>query len=246
MQHLRLRESVSKVQALLTRSPEAIAAQQARDRDEARRLDQQRREHQRQSWNRLSKRIGRRYEEGLDCWQFHGEQGDRQRQFHALEQVKDYAAKIVENVRSGIGLVLFGAVGTGKDLMLSHLMRTALIDGGFNVEWRNGVDVFGDVRDRMETGGSESRLVESLCSPHVLAISDPLPPWGSLTPFQAQILFRVIDRRYRAGRPTWATLNTVDGAEAADRLGQQIVDRLRHDALCLSCQWPSFRKAKNG
>jgi hypothetical protein len=35
------------------------------------------------------------------------------------------------------------------------------------------------------------------------------------------------------------------GSEADDRLGSQIVDRLKHDALAIFTDWPSYRKARS-
>ncbi len=58
------------------------------------------------------------------------------------------------------------------------------------------------------------------------------------------MMFRIVDKRYRENRPTWLTLNVSSGAEAAERIGVQTYDRLRHSAMGLFCNWPSYRKAK--
>lgn len=238
-----LDEAIARLPVRRAPTPEELAAAEDRERREQQQRARDAALYRQHRWERMLNRLGPRYARGLEGWEFHGDRSERERQFRILERVKDYAANIARNVRDGTGVVLFGPCGTGKDLMLAHLLRAACVDGGFHVEWRNGMDLFGDVRNGMDgPGPSEGALVETLSAAHVLAISDPIPPWGELTSFQAQVLFRVIDRRYRAGRPTWTTMNTKDGKEAEARISLQIVDRLRDDALCLNCEWPSFRK----
>ncbi len=168
----------------------------------------------------------------------------RAEQKTALTAVKAFAEKVGEHVERGNGLLLFGPAGTGKDHLLCGAAREA-IERGHWVRWVNGRDLFGQFRDRMDNGdSSEGRQVADLVAVEILAISDPLPPYGALSSYQADLLFRVIDARYRAMRPTWATLNVTGGTEADQRMGAQIVDRLRHDAVAIHCDWPSYRKAK--
>ena len=77
----------------------------------------------------------------------------------------------------------------------------------------------------------------------MLVLSDPVPPKGELSDYSESILYRIVDARYITMKPTWTTMNVASGEEADRRLGAPIVDRLRHGALCLSCDWPSFRTA---
>ena len=90
---------------------------------------------------------------------------------------------------------------------------------------------------------SEENVTEGYTMPHVLVIDDLLPPGtASLSDFQAQVLLRVVDERYRERRPTFVTLNALTGEEAQARFGGAILDRLRSNALCLKCDFASFRK----
>ena len=120
----------------------------------------------------------------------------------------------------------------------------AAIKAGFNVIWQNGMDLFGDIRDAIDKGDAERALVSKLVSPDVLYLSDPLPPVGKLTDFQAAMLFRVLDGRYSRKRPTWVTVNVSSGAEMDERMGPQNGDRLRDGALAIFCDWPSHRRVK--
>lgn len=163
----------------------------------------------------------------------------------ALAALREYAANIFDNVDNGRGIVLFGPAGTGKDHLLAALGREA-IQAGLWVTWKNGRDLAGEFREAARDGTfrSERNILEDLEPAEVLILSDPIPPAGGLTPFQADVMFRLVDARYRAMKATWATLNVSGGDEADSRLGAQIVDRLKHDALALFCDWPSYRTAR--
>jgi DNA replication protein DnaC len=112
-----------------------------------------------------------------------------------------------------------------------------------HIDWKNGMDLFGDMRDLMDNKYlSEEKFIESMILPDILILSDPIPPRGSITDFQSQMLFRVLDARYRRCTPTWVTLNVRGAQEADERMGAQLVDRLRDGALSIHCDWPSYRK----
>ena len=138
-------------------------------------------------------------------------------------------------------VLLFGPKGTGKDHLLTALVRRAG-EGDLGVLWRNGLDLFGEWRDAVGSEERERDAIAPLVGCDVLALSDPLPPSGALSEWQQQMLARVIDGRYRRMAPTWATLNVVSGEEADARLGPLIADRLRDGAVALFCNWPSYRR----
>jgi DNA replication protein DnaC len=165
-------------------------------------------------------------------------------QEQVLAKLRDYVTYIRANVDRCRGLVLFGPAGTGKDHLLVGAAKIAIY-AGIDVAWRNGRDLAGQFRDAIKNNEiTEAELLSDLESPEVLILSDPVPPTGRLTEYQGDVMFRLVDARYRELKPTWATLNVAGGSEADDRLGSQIVDRLRHDALALFCDWPSYRTAR--
>jgi len=181
--------------------------------------------------------IGRRYEEctfesfNIVC----------DEQTKVLSALRDYAANAQQNLNAGRNVLLIGPKGTGKDHLLVSLSRAVFAEAGAPTRWINGVDLQ-DVFHRAALD-PDSRLQRD---PHehaaILYISDPLPPTGALSESKQSSMFRLIDSRYRAMRPTWLSMNVFDGTEAEQRLGAQTVDRLRHNALVLFCQWESYRK----
>lgn len=195
-------------------------------------------------WQSVAAAMGPRYSDcRLASFRTYGTPEQREDQARAISQCEEYVTNISDNVKRGNCVVLFGPPGTGKDHILAALIREACKQG-LDVRWLNGLDFFGDMRDRIDSDSSESTLIRELGGPDILAISDPLPPWGPLTSFQAQTLFRVIDRRYRARKPIWVTMNVASGVEASDRLGAAVKDRLAERALSVHCNWPSYRTAE--
>jgi DNA replication protein DnaC len=144
----------------------------------------------------------------------------------------------------GRGLVFLGGVGGGKD----HLMAAALYEAAGKhraaCKWVNGLDLFGDARDRIARKECESEQVEELTGTDILAISDPLPPGGSLTDWQINLLLRVIDRRYRDMRPIFVTVNADDERDADERLTAPVWDRLQECCEVVKCCWASYRGRK--
>jgi DNA replication protein DnaC len=76
----------------------------------------------------------------------------------------------------------------------------------------------------------------------MLVISDPLPPMGPLTAFQASMLYRLIEERYSSGGVVVATVNVASDEEADSRMGAQTWDRLCDKSVKCHCNWPSYRK----
>lgn len=231
-------ESVSAVASRFVRGPI--------DHEEIRRQREERDRQERETASRHRRDtfiagFGKRYTDcSLESFECHGAPEERKRQGAVLDQLREFQSELKLNLTEGRGLLLFGPPGTGKD----HLMFALLIrafDMGATVKWLNGMDFFAEMRDRISDERSEVDMAKALAEPAVLAISDPMPPRGAVSDFQASLLFRIIDRRYRDSKCVWVTMNVKDSEECAERMGASNMDRLRDNSLKLFCNWPSYR-----
>jgi DNA replication protein DnaC len=197
-----------------------------------------------QVWRRrvedFARSVGRRYH---GC-RFSTYEIQNDEQCRIATALREYAEDFPRHHKAGTGIVLFGPCGTGKD----HLLAATAweIIGRFRgvPTWVTGLDLFGRLRDGIGTNKPEADQLWPLITAPVLVLSDPLPPRGCLNEWQAGILLRIIDARYRNSLPTWASMNAANGDEAGDRMGAQAVDRLRHGAIAFFCNWPSYRTAR--
>lgn len=199
---------------------------------------------QRTKWerhNRWQDLIGKRGDRYAKCNLTEYEIYDEARQRSAVNRIRDYCENVLGTDTEGRGLVLYGPAGTGKDHLMVAALRYAVFRHGLDPKWVNGVELYGAMRDAISDDRDESSILAPFIRADILAISDPLPPFGTLTEFQASTLFRIIDARYSRCLPTWATINVKDGKEGAERMGSQITDRLRHGAVAIDCNWPSYR-----
>lgn len=191
-------------------------------------------------WSGFLDRRGGRY---LEC-RLTNFKCDMPKQTTAINKLTDYVDNIRDRVSAGDGIVLYGARGTGKDHLAVAVCREA-IRNDVEVHWVNGMEFFGQVRDALDDKKTtEYSLISALVCPSLLYISDPLPPSGALTDFQQAMLFRVLDARYSQLRPCIMTVNAANGKELDERLGGQNADRIRHGALAIHCDWPSYRKVQ--
>lgn len=165
------------------------------------------------------------------------------KQKDALATVKKIGDGIETLIGNAGGVIFYGPIGTGKDYFLAWLMYQAITTGA-SCRWINGQEIFGNFRDRMDTGQRDEDFFRELATPRVLGISDPIPPMGQPGAWDIGNLYRLLERRYRAMKCTWVTINAMTLEEADDKLSGPIFDRLRHEAISVPCFWPSYRERK--
>jgi DNA replication protein DnaC len=200
-----------------------------------------------EAWHGFINRRGSRY---ADC-RFANYEMRTDAMKPVLESLKEYCDNWEENLASGRNVILFGPKGAGKDHLATAMVHCLIGKRVRPIVWVNGLDMFGDFRDLMDSDDREAAYVDRMIRAPVLYISDPVPPViaaqdakskGALTEYQSGMLFRILDGRYSRRKPTWITANASSGADLEARMGAQLVDRLRDDALVCHCGWESSRK----
>lgn len=167
-------------------------------------------------------------------------------QTSVLARLNRLTPRLPEIVKAGCGLIFLGTVGTGKDHLLAAMLYLAAGRHELKARWLNGQEFYGTLRDRMDSGRSEDEFLRRWTEPVILGISDPTPAVGRPSPWNLLQLGRLIDRRYRALRSTWITLNAVSVEEAEEKLTSPVFDRLKEGAEIFTCDWPSYRERRVG
>jgi DNA replication protein DnaC len=179
----------------------------------------------------------------------------RDRQERAVAAARAYAAELGQMLAQGTNLVFFGPCGTGKDHLVSSVVKaepTVRWPRGITFEsmfrrmqHRTGAELFSALRAAMSNGKSEISVLRECTACGFLLFSDPTPPGGgTLTEFQRSALYHVIDSRYSQKRPVLCTVNAASLDDFYEQLSAPIADRLLDGALIVECNWPSFRKPR--
>jgi DNA replication protein DnaC len=203
---------------------------------------------QRRFVDEMRRLLGERYADiRLANWSWSPEPSERRRQEQVIGFLRKSTGFLSDDDRptlDGLGgnVIFVGPPGTGKDMLMGWLVRVA-VSQAKTVEWFNGPNLFGRTREMIRDDASESDFLKRLRHLDVLCLSDPFPPGGGkLSDAQVSWLYRIVDERYRAMRPIFATVNVSNQKEGEDRLTPQVWDRLIDGASLVLCSWKSFRK----
>lgn len=137
-------------------------------------------------------------ESNMQHWTFANADGSNDR---IMTAARNYVVNFKEFLKSGKGLLLFGTVGTGKSYA-SACIANALIDEGYPVLMTNFARIANTVSGMWE---GKQEYYDSL-NRFPLLILDDLAAERK-TEYMSEIVFNVIDARYRAKLPTIVTTN---------------------------------------
>ncbi len=165
---------------------------------------------------------------------------DRQKQIKA--KIEEWADTYPDRKANANGLILYGTCGTGKDHLAFAAVRKVLLTHSATAMWKNGRELFGQIRDNIDSDNTERSLIRQLAYRDILVISDPLPVVGGLTNFQSDMLYRIVDARYAEKKLTVVTINVSGDKQGSELIGAPTWDRLRHNAWVAKFDWQTERK----
>tara|TARA_B100000809_G_scaffold78768_1_gene76708 strand:+ start:1031 stop:1717 length:687 start_codon:yes stop_codon:yes gene_type:complete len=166
-------------------------------------------------------------------------------QAEVLAMVRQYGQTVADRVERGQNLIFFGSKGTGKDHLMTAIIRQAIRATGRPVTWTTGADLFAACKATFdERGNSDSDIIRQAINAPVWAISDPTPVFGErLTRYEAEILYRIADGRSNHRRATFVSVNVLSRGDLDKTISPKTADRFVCGAMTAFCHWPSFRTA---
>ena len=138
------------------------------------------------------------HDEIMQTWTFGNDNGSNPRVMDAL---KRYVANFDEFKHDGRGLLIYGSIGTGKTYGAAAIAN-ALIDNGVSVLMTNFSRIINQLQ---ETFDRRQQKIDNLNQFDLLVIDD-LGAERS-TDYTNEIIYSVIDARYRSGKPLIITTN---------------------------------------
>lgn len=152
-------------------------------------------------------------------WTFENDDGQNEK---LTTVAKNYVENFPEMKERGKGLLLFGSVGTGKTYAAACIVN-ALIDSGRPCLMTNFSRLANTIGGMFE---GKQEYIDSL-NRYDLVVIDDLATERN-TEYMQEIVYNVIDSRYRANKPLIVTTNLTSDeiSKAADTSRQRIFSRL--------------------
>lgn len=161
----------------------------------------------------------------------------------ALRQCQDYAAGFEDHWRVGRSMMLLGAVGTGKTHLGCAVAQSVIRNLGATASYTSALDIIRDIKSTFSKDSelSESEVYAALRKPELLVVDEVGVQHGS--DFERQVLFEVINDRYKNLNPTIVISNLgIQGLRKC--LGDRAVDRLAEaGGPAVLFNWASARGA---
>lgn len=156
-----------------------------------------------------------------------------------LAKARQYAENWAELSRRGLGLLLFGGVGTGKSYA-AGCIANALLDRGVSVLFVHMTDVVNRMQGHF--GADRETYLNSLMRPELLILDDLGAERN--TTYGKERVFDVINHRRLCGKPMIITTNIPLSAmkSATDLDERRIYDRILEVCSPIAFAGESFRK----
>lgn len=176
-------------------------------------------------------------ETNMAGWTF--ERDDRKNP-QVSDAMRNYADKFAEFRRMGKGLILFGDVGTGKTYMAAAIAN-ALLDRGYKVLMTNFAKLANQIEGQYN---AKQEFIDSLNRFDLLVIDDLGVERDSASGYMQEMVYNIVDSRYRAGLPFIITTNlTADQLKnPADIRYKRIYDRILERCFPLEVKGESRRR----
>lgn len=150
---------------------------------------------------------------------------DTEGQAVALTECRDYVHGFERNWELGRSMMLLGDVGTGKTHLGCAIAQQVIRSYGASARYTMAIEIIRDIKMTFDKKSEQTErdVYASLLAPDLLVIDEVGVQHGS--DFERQVLFEVVDSRYRQLMPT-IVISNLGLAGLRKCLGDRAVDRL--------------------
>ncbi|ANC82980.1 ATP-binding protein [Pseudomonas plecoglossicida] len=143
----------------------------------------------------------------------------------ALSECRKYVDEFEANWDAGRSMMLLGSVGTGKSHLACAIAQQVIRSYGASARYTMAIEIIRDIKMTFDKKSEQTErdVYASLLKPDLLVIDEVGVQHGS--DFERQVLFEVIDSRYRQLMPT-IVISNLGLAGLRKCLGDRAVDRL--------------------
>ena len=173
----------------------------------------------------------------MSGWTFENDDGESPKITEAMRRYVENFPQLLEN---GNGLLLYGTVGTGKTFAACEVAN-ALIDVGYRVMVTNFARMINIIQGTFE---GRQEYIDSLNNYHLLVVDDL--GVERQTEFMREMVYNIIDARYRAGLPMIVTTNMSieEIKKPSDISNSRIYDRIIERCFPVEVSGGSRRRKK--
>lgn len=177
-------------------------------------------------------------ETNMADWSFENDDKKNEKLSNAMLR---YVEKFRDFKRDGKGLLLYGPVGTGKTYYAACIANK-LIDEGYRAYMTNFARLTNKLQGMFE---GKQEFIDSLNDYDLLVIDDLGIERKSESGYMQEIVFNIVDSRYRAGLPMIITTNLLPDEikNTPDVRYQRIYDRIMERCFPIAVSGASRRRA---
>ncbi|MCP1376015.1 ATP-binding protein [Dyella lutea] len=156
-----------------------------------------------------------------------------------------YAKTWPEQLQKGGGLLMTGQPGTGKTHLACAIAHAVMANHMSTVKYGTVSSLSRGIRATYgaRSEKSESEAMADLVRPDLLIIDEVGAQSGSS--HEMQLLFEVIDSRYRELKPT-ILISNLNAKQLEEFIGQRAMDRFSECGPVLAFDWASHRSSQEG